>query len=211
MNQKSNLWLPILLMIAFAITRWPGLLPQNFSAAYALAFCCGVFLPARLAWWLPLVTLLLTNIVLNLFYYEAPIFNWYMLLTTVVFALLVLLGRCFKPDSAWWKLVGGGLLGAVVFYVVTNTAAWLYENTQPYAKTLSGWLQALTVGTAGWPETWKFFRNTLLSGGLFTALFVAAMRVGAASESPAEKEPAPAAEPEPQDSAKAPQPENAAS
>lgn len=191
---KSNVWLAVVLMGVFALTRWPGLLPENFSAAYALAFCCGVFLPRHLAWWLPLGTLLLTNILLNVFQYEVPVWNWYLLLTTGSFALLVGLGRCFKPDSAWWKLVGGGLLGALVFYLVSNTAAWIYEPTQPYARTLAGWFQALTVGTAGWPETWKFFRNTLLSGGLFTALFVAGMRLGSAAESARDKEPKPSAE-----------------
>jgi hypothetical protein len=46
-------------------------------------------------------------------------------------------------------------------------------------------LQALTTGTPNYPSTWEFFRNTLLSGGLFTGLFVAAMK--ATAESPAEK------------------------
>lgn len=189
-KEKSNVWLAVVLMAVFALTRWPGVLPENFSAAYALAFCCGVFLPRALAWWLPLGTLLLTNILLNVLHYGAPLWDWYFLVTTGFFAVLVGLGRLFRPESAWWKLVGGGLLGALVFYVVSNTAAWLYEPTQPYAKTLQGWLQALTVGTTGWPETWKFFRNTLLSGGLFTGLFVGAMRLGTASESARDREPA---------------------
>jgi len=179
---KSNVWLAITLMVVFALTRWPGLLPQNFSAAYALAFCCGVFLPVRLAWWLPLTTLLMTNLVLNRFFYHVAVWDWYLVVTTGTFALLVWLGRRFKPNAAAWKLIGGGLLGAVLFYVVSNTAAWMYEPTQPYPKTLAGWFQALTVGTSGWPETWKFFRSTLLSGGLFTGLFVAAMRLSSPAE-----------------------------
>jgi Leu/Phe-tRNA-protein transferase len=49
-------------------------------------------------------------------------------------------------------------------------------------KTFIGWLTALTKGTAGWPHTWEFFRNTLLSGGLFTGLFVGAMKFTEESE-----------------------------
>ena len=45
-----------------------------------------------------------------------------------------------------------------------------------------GWIWALTKGASGWPETWTFFRNTLLSGGLFTGLFVAAMKLNDAAE-----------------------------
>ena len=80
------------------------------------------------------------------------------------------------------KLIGGGLLSAILFYIVTNTLSWLFEPTQPYPKTLAGWLQALTVGTSGWPETWKFFRNSLLSSGLFTALFAGSMKLAEAME-----------------------------
>ena len=209
-KEKPNIWLPILLMAVFALTRWPGLLPQNFSAAYALAFCAGVYFPRRLAWWLPLSTLLVTNILLNVCYYSAGVFDWFMLVTLLAYAILIALGQCFNARSSWLKLLGGGLLGAVLFYFVTNTAAWIYEPTQPYPKTFLGWIQALTVGTSGWPETWKFFRNTLLSSGIFTGLFVGAMMLSEKLESTREKqadeEPAleqdpnaPAAEEQPQD------------
>ena len=99
------------------------------------------------------------------------------------FAALVGLGRLFSPRTNWWKLLGGGLLGAVLFYFITNTASWL--NDPAYGKTLAGWIQALTTGLPNYPSTWEFFRNTLLSGGLFTGLFVGAMK--ATAESPAEK------------------------
>jgi len=35
--------LPLALMLVFALSRIPGMLPQNFSAAYALAFCGGLY------------------------------------------------------------------------------------------------------------------------------------------------------------------------
>jgi len=51
-----------------------------------------------------------------------------------------------------------------------------------------GWLTALTKGTAAGPKPWQFFRNTLMSGGLFTGLFVGAMKLNEAAESKQEKE-----------------------
>lgn len=193
---KSSFWLPVLLMLAFALSRWPGLLPDNFSAAYALAFCAGVYFCGSMAWWLPLLTLFTTSTLLNLFYYDFPIWDWFTLVSLVGFAALVWLGRQFRPRSAWWKLVSGGLLGAVLFYLITNTISWIFEPTQPYPKTLAGWIQALTRGTAGWPETWTFFRNTLLSGGLFTGLFAGAMKLAEKLEPEEQSEPAEEAEPE---------------
>src|SRR5215475_492049 len=65
---KGKLALPLALMIVFALSRIPGMLPHNFSAAYALAFCAGVYFAGRMAWWLPLATLLITDIGLDLYY-----------------------------------------------------------------------------------------------------------------------------------------------
>ncbi len=198
MKEKPRLWMAILLMIVFALTRWPGLMPVNFSAAYALAFCAGVYLPRRLAWWLPLVTLSITDLLLNLyyqFYFHIDAFQWYQLFNYFAFAILIWLGQIFTAKASWLKLLGGGLFGAMLFYLITNTASWLFNPFQnpEYTKTLVGWITALTKGTAGYPETWEFFRNTLLSGGLFAGLFAGAMKLTEATESSEEEEPAEAA------------------
>lgn len=204
MNSKRNVWLPVLLMAVFALTRWPGVLPENFSAAYALAFCAGVFFSGWMAWWLPMVTLLITDVALNLFHHHHPVLNRYFVFSTLSFLVLIGLGRRFSPRSSWLKLLGGGLLGAFLFYFITNTLSWFYDPA--YAKTLAGWLQALITGVPGFPPTWVFFLKTLLSGGLFTGLFVGAMKYSESAESALEKEgvketeektePAPEAEPE---------------
>jgi len=189
--------LPILMMLVFALSRIPGLLPENFSAAYALAFCAGVFLTGSLAWWLPLATLLVTDIGLNLYYWlaldvnvwELPVLK-YQLINYVAFAVIIWLGRRFKPGASFTALLGGGVLGALLFYLITNTASWLFNpfSNPEYTRNFIGWLTALTKGTGGWPQTWEFFRNTLLSGGLFTGLFVGAMKLTAVAESPQDKE-----------------------
>ncbi|MBN2508600.1 MAG: hypothetical protein JXQ71_18140 [Verrucomicrobia bacterium] len=193
-------------MLVFAATRWPGLWPdefENFSAAYALAFCAGVYFPAPLVWWLPLGTLFATDVVLNVLYYGAAPLNAYMFVNYPVYAALIWLGRRHSAGMSWFRLVLGGLAGALLFYVVTNTASWI--QNPGYAKTLAGWIQALTTGIPGFPPTWAFFRNTLLSGGLFTGLFVASMKLSApepaeeGEPSEAEDDPAePVGEREPQ-------------
>jgi hypothetical protein len=177
---KQKQLLPFILMVVFALTRWPGLMPQNFSAVYGLVFCAGVYFGPGSRWILPLATLLVTDLVLNVFYYKTTPFNSYMAMNYVAYVALIGLGKRVGSQSPWWKLVGGGLLGSLVFYFITNTASWL-QNPE-YVKNLAGWIQALTIGTPGWPHTWEFFRNTLLSGGLFTGLFAGAMKLGEASE-----------------------------
>ncbi len=194
---KRNIGFALVLVAVFALSRIPGLMPPNFSAAYALAFCAGVYLPGALAWWLPLGTLLCTDVFLNAFYYHTTIFDWHMLIKTAAFAGLIGLGRLFSPRHSWLKLLGGGIVGAILFYVVTNIASWFFDPGYP--KTIAGLIQALTIGLPNYPPTWEFFRNTLGSGGLFTGLFVGTAKLVEAAEAAEENE-APAAEetPEPE-------------
>ena len=183
-KEKWNKFLPAAFVVVFAVSRMPGLLPQNFSAAYALAFCAGVYFRGAAAWWLPLGVMAATDAALNLFWYHVSPFGFYLLLNYAIYAVLILLGKGFGRRAGFFKLLGGGLLGALVFYLVTNTFAWLQDAG--YAKTIAGWLQALTIGHPNiHPTTWELFRNTLLSTGLFTALFVGAEKL--TSESPADK------------------------
>lgn len=201
---KWNLILPVVMMFVLALTRLPGLMPQNFSAVYALMFCAGVYFPARMAWWLPMATLAGTDIVLNLFFYKGAGTSNLLGMAAFIapnylaYVGLIWLGRKFTARASWLSLLCGGVLGALMFYFVTNTSSWI-QNPE-YSKSLAGWIQALTVGTAGWPHTWEFFRNTLISGGLFTGLFAGAMKVSASMESEQEKEsPADSEEAEPEE------------
>jgi hypothetical protein len=194
-KEKLNRWLPWIFVVLFAVSRIPGLLPLNFSVAYAFAFCAGVYFPRKNSWWLPLVVLLATDLGLNLYYSTHGVEVWdsanlaNLAFNYAAYAILIFLGRRFRPQSSFASLLGGGIVGAILFYLITNTASWFFNpfHNPEYTKTLPGWLLALTKGTAGWPTTWEFFRNTLLSGGLFTALFVAAAKLTAPSESPADK------------------------
>ncbi|HON06555.1 MAG TPA: hypothetical protein PLW02_00485 [Verrucomicrobiota bacterium] len=92
-ERNKHLGLAIALMIVFAISRLPGLMPENFSAAYAIAFCAGVFFPGAMAWWLPLGALFTTDIFLNIFYYNAPVISPFMVVIYVSYALIVLIGK----------------------------------------------------------------------------------------------------------------------
>jgi hypothetical protein len=190
---KTKHGLPLLLLMALALTRIPGVLPHNFSAVYALLFCAGVYFTGWLAWALPLGTVLVTDLVLNQ-YYHASLFRLEMAGNYAAYAGIVWLGRQFNRKSSFLSLLGGGLLGAILFYLISNTVSWLHDSA--YTKDLAGWIQALTVGTPGWPHTWEFFRNTLLSGGLFAGLFAGAMKLGDALEPKEEEAEDAAAEPE---------------
>ena len=195
MSLRLRQLLPYVFLALVALSRWPGLMPVNFSAVYALVFCAGALFPERLTWRAPFGVLLVTDLALDAYYqfgmgYEVLTAAGllYLACNYAGFGALWWLGRRFRGTRDLLGLLGGGVLGAIIFYLVTNTAAWLlnpFRNPE-YTKNLAGWLVALTAGTKGWPQTWEFFRNTLLSGGLFTGLFALAWRFTPA-ESPQEK------------------------
>ncbi len=179
--------LPIILMVVLAISMWPGMSEplarlfhlssgQNLSAAYAIAFCAGVYFPKKLRWSLTLGMFLVINVLTNLHYGVSP-FDRYLFLKLGTFSLLIWLGTRYSSKNSWFRLVRGGILGAIIFYIVTNTASWLWDPE--YSKTLGGWLQALPIGTPGFPPTILFFLNSLISGVLFTGLLAGAMKLTA--------------------------------
>jgi hypothetical protein len=196
-KEKWHKWLPVLFVALAAVSRWPGLFPLNFSVFYGLAFCAGAFFPGSIKWWLPLGTLFVTDVALDLYYYFAlgvAAFKPTQLINYAVFALIIAFGKRFNARSSFLSLLTGGVLGALLFYFVTNTASWLFNpfHNLEYTKDLRGWFIALTTGTGGgsWPATWEFFRNTLLSGGLFTGLFAGALKLTEpVAESALEKKP----------------------
>src|SRR5208283_4342588 len=122
-------------------------------------------------------------------HYGTPIFSPELIGNYIAYAALVWLGRRFGPKARFLSLLAGGVLGAILFYLITNTLSWFFNpfNNPEYVKTFAGWLTALTKGTAGYASTWEFFRDTLMSGGLFTGLFAGAMKFMEALE-PAEEE-----------------------
>jgi len=170
---KKQAIIAIAIMFLLVLTRIPGLMPPNFSAVYAILFCAGVYFPTLLAWVIPIPTLLASDILLNLHYGAAPV-HPYMASNYIAYVVIIFLGQQFNHRTNFLKLLSGGLLGAVLFYLITNTISFFCDPG--YVKSLAGWIQALTTGIPGLPPTWMFFKGTFLSAGAFTALFAGAMK-----------------------------------
>ena len=197
---KSKVLWPLALILVFALSRWPGAMPQNFSAAYALCFCAGLYLPRRLAWTIPLGVIALTDLLLTFLYYHTTDYSLLNFVRDqapnyIAYAALIGLGCALGGKRSFFTLLGGGLLGAILFYLISNSACWF---SMGYEKTLAGWFRALTTGMPGYPPTWEFFRGTLLSGGIFSALFVGAMKLSQAVDEAPVADEEEEAQPEPE-------------
>lgn len=170
------LLLVVTFRVALGVTQVQGALwLHNFSPLAAVALCGAIYLPRRVAFVLPLAALLVSDLLINARYGVALV-TGEMLSRYVALALVAGLGFSLREKARVPLVLGAAVLGSVLFFFLTNTTSWLTEPA--YAKTAAGWVQAMTTGVSGVrPTTLEFFRNTLLSDFLFTAVFVACMSV----------------------------------
>jgi hypothetical protein len=152
---------------------------HNFAPLSAIALCGAAFLPKRLAFGLPLVALFISDLMLN-FHYAKTHAN----VTLVSVEMLARYGALVLIAGLGWKLrncprasfmLTASAVSSGIFYVVSNTGSWLTEPR--YAKSIAGWVQALTTGLPEFPSTLWFYRHTLISDLVFTALFLVCVRL----------------------------------
>jgi hypothetical protein len=162
----------ILLLAGFRELR-AGFLPElpNFSPVSAVAFCGGLFLPGILAWIVPISVLFVSDLALAMLigypaFSSAQFVSWACILGVVGIGRL-LSKASFSSLRFFSALIGSGLL----FYLVTNTAAWI--GNPSYPKGLGGLWMSLTTGLPGFPPSWIFYRNALVSDLIFGALLLA--------------------------------------
>lgn len=160
---------------------------ENFAPVAAVALCGAIYLPRKMALFLPLAALFFSDVILNAFHYHAAVVSMEMVARYVALALTVGIGWALPAGVPAAGILLASLAGSLLFYTVTNTASWCTEPG--YAKTPGGWVQALTTGVPGYEPTWMFFRSTLFSDLLFTGLFIACMAAARKQAAPASQAP----------------------
>jgi hypothetical protein len=161
----------ILLLAGFRVLR-AGLLPElpNFSPVAAVAFCGGLFLPGVLAWIVPISVLFVSDLALAMLlgypaFSSAQFVSWTCILAVVEIGRL-LSKASFSTPRFFSALIGSGLF----FYLVTNTAAWI--GNPSYPRGFGGLWMSLTTGLPGFPPSWMFYRNALVSDLVFGVLLL---------------------------------------
>lgn len=170
-DNKSIAWGVALVLIAAGYRVLSGVyltsLP-NFSPVMAIAFCGALVLPGALAFVVPFVTLFASDLILNA-HFGQPLLSLGMVAIYACYLIAIGLGRALR-NGRLYPIFGATVFNSVLFYTVTNAFAWFANPSYP--QTLAGLWQSLTVGLPGFPPTWTFFRNSLISDLLFTAVFV---------------------------------------
>ena len=150
----------------------------NFSPIASIFLCSGLFLGAKRATLLPVLGLLLSDVLINA-HFHAPLLDARMIPGYFCFGIIFFIGAWFRHQHITrpFPVLLAAASSAIFFYLITNTISWYFDAPVPlsiplYPKTFPGWLQALTIGHPGFPPTYLFLRNTLISDLLFTSLLL---------------------------------------
>jgi hypothetical protein len=150
---------------------------SNFVPLAAIALCGAAYFPKRYRFSVPLLTLFISDVIINL-RYGAPLLDPQILVRYAALALVGCLGFLLQRRASLKTLLPASIVASTIFYVITNTFSWLSDPG--YAKNIAGLIQSLTVGLPQYSATptWMFFRNSLISDLIFTGLFVVCMNAG---------------------------------
>lgn len=134
--------------------------PPNFSPLFAMALFGGAcFANRAVAFLLPLAAMLLGDLALGYLVYGRDVFA-VMPFVYPCFVLTVLLGMWVRRwHRAPAAIAAAALAASVLFFLISNFGAWVAFPLYP--GTLDGLLECYAAGI-------PFFRDTLISNGLFT-------------------------------------------
>lgn len=149
------------IVVAAALTRLAPH-PPNVTPIAAMALFGGAcFDNRKLAYLLPMVALLLSDLVLGMTRYGMVTVLCSQPIVYACFLVTVALGRLIKDRRSVWQVGAATLGGSVLFFLVTNFAVWadgrLYPLTEP------GLAACFTAAI-------PFFRNSLLGDSTFAAV-----------------------------------------
>lgn len=133
--------------------------PPNFAPIAAIALFGGVYLSRKTALLLPLAALAISDIFIGS--YDPKL----MISVYSSFVVCVVLGFWLKKNRKWYTILGGSVLGAVLFFLITNFAVWAFSPWYP--KNITGFVQCYVMAL-------PFFRNTLLGDLFYVSLFFGA-------------------------------------
>jgi len=180
-RELSPIHLALILILSCVIFRlvssiFPEYIP-NVSPLMAIAFVGAMYLPGRWGWLVGPSTLIFTDLAFLQMNYrtEGSMLSMWTAISLVVYAIAGGLGVWISSRKSLTKIISGSVACSVLFYVAANTFSWAntvaYKLNPGYPGTLGGWVQANTVGLAGYEPSWLFLRNGI-AGDLFFALLL---------------------------------------
>jgi len=155
-------YIPIYILIILAIAARLIPHPANFTPIAAIALFAGIYLPKKWALVVPLVGMFISDIFIG--FYNLPT----MATVYACFIVSALIGIWVSKNKKFRTILGGTLLGSVIFFIFTNLAVWIFGTM--YAHNLNGLFQCFYMAL-------PFFRNSLAGDLFYTGVLVGGMEL----------------------------------
>ncbi|RAJ10543.1 hypothetical protein LX64_00146 [Chitinophaga skermanii] len=147
---------------------------SNFTPIGAMALFGGAYFTDKWkAYFFPLLTLFLSDVVINLAIYKMDgvlYSGWYY--NYLAFALMVLIGQAIHKVTIF-KFILGAVGAALIHWIVSDFGVWIGGGTniitgQPFTKDLNGYLECLDLAI---PFMQRMLMGNLVYGGLMFGSF----------------------------------------
>lgn len=157
---KNKIVLVALLLISLGLVARLLPHPPNFAPIAAIALFAGIYLSGRWVLILPVAAMFVSDIFIG--FYNPKI----MIAVYICFALTAVIGLLVKKNKKFSTILGGTLLGSILFFLITNAAVWAFGTMYPH--NLTGLFESYTMAM-------PFFRNSLLGDLFFVGILVGSM------------------------------------
>ena len=157
MKKNHFQWLPVIFLILIGVFSRLLPHPPNFSPIAAIAIFGALYLPRQYAIAIPILAMLVSDYFIG-FYNPAIMFSVY-----ICFALTGIIGLMVRKNKKIYTVLGGTILGSIIFFLATNTAVWAFGTLYP--PTLTGLMTSYTMAI-------PFFRNSLLGDLFYVSVLV---------------------------------------
>ena len=129
----------------------------NFTPIGAIAIFGALYLPKQWSILLPIGALFISDIFIG--FYSWPI----MLSVYIGFILMGTMGLLIKKNKKFSTVIGGTLLGSIIFFLITNFAVWKFSAM--YTNNFSGLINSYQMAL-------PFFRNSLVGDLFYVAVLI---------------------------------------
>jgi len=150
-----NILFALVLILFAAFSR---LIPHapNFTPVISIALFAGAYLQKRFAFLVPIVAMLMSDLLIGFYSPISMAFVYGSLL------LIVALGFVTSGKVSMIKVGGYSLVGAVLFFLLTNFGVWIVPNSM-YPRTFAGLVECYVMAI-------PFFGNTLYSTLIYSTV-----------------------------------------
>jgi hypothetical protein len=148
---KTSLLIAVILILIGVTLRLVPHIP-NFAPIGAIALFGGAVLGKRIALWLPLVAMLISDSIIG--FYSGIEFTW------LGFLLIAVFGMVLSKRGFFARVTLGAIGTGVIFFAVSNFGVWLTSGM--YTHTLAGFVQCYYMAL-------PFYRMTFLSDMFYSA------------------------------------------